>query len=366
MELDVPLHPDPDYLDLLARNAERVRTLHFGLDRGEAADARVRLTERDLEEWIKALGFLSRQETGQAAYLLLNARFHGPERLRPEALSRLCGLLEALSQEPCFAGIVYADAYFLRALSRVLPPSLSSSLSGNKRLEAVPSVNCRIDSLAAARSHLDLVGRTGFAPPSRLVLDRGLNRDMARLAEVAGAIRALRPGIRLELLANEGCLRACPFRPAHEAVVAACHSGPGQDTFSLNRDLGCLDFFLAEPWRIFASPFIRPEDMGRYEGLVDGFKVCGRNRGGSAFLTRAVRAWLEGRYQGNLLAILDTLGEFEDRFLVPNQDLPQNFHALTTDCAGDCSACPTCRSLVARHLTRREPGPRSLEGEVRP
>ncbi len=356
MHLNAPLHPDPDYLALLADNADRVRVLHFGLDRAEAADARVRLKDRHLEDWTRALAALS---TGQAAYVLLNARFHGPDRLAPESLSRLAGVLEALADQPNFAGLVYADAYFLNGLSRVLPASLN-------RLQAVPSVNCEIDSLAKARAHLDLVERAGFAPPSHLVLDRGLNREPGRLAEVAEGIRRLVPGVELELLANEGCLRACPFRPAHESVVAAWHAGAAQDTFALNRDLGCLGLFAAEPWRIFASPFIRPEDARRYEGLVDGLKVCGRNRGGAGFLSRAVRAWLDGRYQGNLLEILDTLGEFEDRFLVPNQNLPENYFSLTSDCASDCNECSVCRGLADRHLVRRPPGPGSLGGEVRP
>ena len=362
VEFNLPLHPDPAYLALLADNARQARVLHFGLDSGLAADARVPLTRREPDQWARALAVLSRAEPRPAAFLLLNARFHGPRAFAPESLAGLAGVLESLAREPCFAGIVYADAYFLRALSDALPGSLHG------RLQAVPSVNCGIDSVAAARSHLDLAARTRFALPERMVLDRSLNRDLnrdgERLARVAQGVRGL--GLRVELLANEGCLAACPFRPAHEAVVAACHAGLDRDTFALNRDLGCLDLFAAEPWRILASPFIRPEDARHYEGLVDGLKVCGRNRGGAVFLTRAARAWLDGRWDGNLLEILDTTGEFEDRFFLANADLPEDFHARVTSCAKDCGSCAYCRDLAREHLRAGEPGPGRLDGEVRP
>ena len=47
------------------------------------------------------------------------------------------------------------------------------------------------------------------------------------------------------------------------------------DTYRLNRDLACIRVLEREPERIFASPFIRPEDTGRYGESADIIKVCG-------------------------------------------------------------------------------------------
>ncbi|MGE4506475.1 MAG: hypothetical protein AB7D51_14095 [Desulfovibrionaceae bacterium] len=351
MLLDVPFHPDPSYLRLLAELAPALESVHVGLNRPEAADARNPLRHRPLEETLAGLATLPE---GLARYALLNARFQAPERcLEPASLRAVASLLERLADEAALTGIVVADGYFLQALGRAAPRIAA-------RLEAVPSVNCAIDTPARAAAWLALVGRCGFRPPSRLVLDRSLNRDRARLAAVVRAIRERSPGLRLLLLANEGCLPHCPYRPAHESHLALARMpGQGDRTFALNRDFGCVAELLAEPWRLFTSPFLRPEDVDSYDELVDGVKICGRERGGARFLSRAVRAYAGRAFSGNLLALLDTLGEFEDRWEVRNETLPQDFARRVERCAGeaaDCAACGECSRLAGAHLKIREAG----------
>lgn len=355
--LDLPLTADEDHVDLANRLG--ADSVHFGLDCALSADARpplprpaegadrTRTQARIMERWSDLLAGLR----GPRPYLLLNARFHAPARYCGPALAALARAVERLA-DAGLAGVVWADAYLLAALGRAVPDLAA-------RLEAAPSVNCGLDSADKAFAALAHGEACGFRPPTRIILDRGLNRRPQALARTAAALRARRPGLRLLLLANEGCLPYCPFRPAHEALIAGAHAGLGGDLWALNRDLGCIGVLRREPWRLFASPFIRPEDAGSVvgPGLADGLKLCGRRRGGPDWIRRTAEAYAAGRYAGNLLHLLDALGEFEDALFIDNTALPRDFHARLGACDGDCAACGWCRTLFERTARRLPPAP---------
>ena len=354
MRLDVPFVPEEgageDYHALLRElaGAGRLGSVHVALQQPGLPDARVLpwhgprhgpaglyADGLDAAGTARALGALP----GVHAYILANARFHTASIYNdPQAL------LAALRAEgaEAFSGIVFADALLLHALA-----AADSGLCA--RFEAVPSVNCRLKTPAELDALLLAVECAGFRPPSMLVPDRELNRDLRALERFSEHARARLPGVRVVLLANEGCLAHCPFRLAHEAVIAHARHGGDQEPFALVRDRGCLRAFMVEPWRLLASPFIRPEDAHRYEGLADGIKVCGRTRG-AAFLARAVRAYAEGRWEGNLLELMDTQEALCRRVHVDNAALPGDYHATVTACTGHCTACGACEAMAEAAL----------------
>lgn len=359
LPLDVPFVPDKAYAAFLSSLSETVESVHFSLGASWLADARNPLRETGLQALAAALSRLSDHLPGLSRYLLVNARFQDPERYHdPAHLAEAGAVLEQLKSEAGLTGIIFADAYYLNALSKAAPEACAG-------LQAVPSVNCMIDSGPKAEAYLRLVETSAFEPPARLVLDRGLNRDPERLAATAGDIKTRHPDMRLLLLANEGCLPHCPFKPAHDAHLALARMpGCGDRTHGINRDFGCLSTIAREPWRLFTSPFIRPEDVHHYEGLVDGIKVCGRERGGRPFLERAVGAYAGGRFAGNLLSIMDTLGEFERSWSVANEALPEDFWRQATSCGARCTGCAYCRGLARDLVKKQEVVLSSLEEEA--
>ena len=102
-----------------------------------------------------------------------------------------------------------------------------------RALVAVPSVNSRPDSAARAVSLLEYAAATRFKPSNRLVLDRSLNRDTGKLAATTTALRRAYPDLSIGVLANEGCLYACPFKAAHagpkDRQGRPVPAAPGQD-----------------------------------------------------------------------------------------------------------------------------------------
>lgn len=346
MLLDVPFITNGDYPAFLGRHLGDLSSVHFSLADPRLPDARQRLQDQDLHELITGLNRLK----GVFRYALMNGRLLAPDRyFDREGLAETGDLLELLSDEAGLTGVVFADLYFLQGLADARPDL-------GARLEAVPSINAMPDSPGRVFALLSAVERTGFRVPSRIVLDRSLNRDFERLREVSEALRRARPGLQLLLMANEGCLFQCPYKPAHDAHVALVNEGLcGERTFAMNRDLGCVRRMLHDPGAMAASPFIRPEDTDRYAGLVDGFKLCGRNRG-PAFLTRAVRAYLERKHEGNLLDLMDAMGDLADRVDIPNTAFPDDFFDHITTCDKDCARCGWCATLMERISTRNDPG----------
>ena len=342
MKLDVPFIPDSEYTDYLAGLGDEIHAVHFSLYDPELSDARIRLQSIDIETLIALLGKLA----APRKYLLANGRFHRPDRYGPNGGSALLiDRIERLRSSGVLDGVIFSDAYLLLSLSDAAP-----DLAG--RLEAVPSVNFGMDSIQKVRSVLDLIRQSRFRMPGKIALDRSVNRDPAALSGLAGTVGHLCPEAKVELLVNEGCLPQCPFRRTHEALIACANAGMPVDSLRLNRDLGCMRLLSRSPHLILASPFIRPEDMRHYKGQAAVFKICGRTLG-KAFLMRAISAFREEKYVGNLFDLLDASHWMAAEWELRNEGLPEDFHRRLSTCDRQCNGCSACREMFLRFARPR-------------
>ena len=66
---------------------------------------------------------------------------------------------------------------------------------------------------------------------------------------------------------------------------------------------------------------------------------------GPEFLIRAVSAYLQKSFDGNLLSLLDAVDWMADCFDLPNARLPQNFIQTVTSCSKTCTECDYCNNL---------------------
>nr|WP_321513390.1 hypothetical protein [uncultured Pseudodesulfovibrio sp.] len=343
---DVPFVPDGDYPEFLARHAASLASVHFSLYDQRLADSRHRMKSPGLDKIIEGLSSL----TGVKKFVLMNARLHAPGRyFGKTCLDETARRLEHILERTDLSGVIFADPYFLQALSDTHPELVSS-------LEAVPSVNCMLDSPERLFAMLTMIDGTMFKPPSRIVPDRALNRNPSRLDKIINAVRSLYPTIKIHLLANEGCLLQCPYKPAHDAHISMVNEGLCRErTFAMNRDLGCVRRLLQDPGLMLASPFIRPEDVLWYQGQVDGIKLCGRTKG-ITFLKRTITAYIDGSYTGNLLDLMDAMGDLANRITIPNKSLPEKLFTQVTTCDKNCLGCGWCEGImhsVAEHSESR-------------
>ncbi|MCX5877198.1 MAG: hypothetical protein NT087_13060 [Deltaproteobacteria bacterium] len=342
LQLDVPFLPDPHYMEFLADLQPALYSVHFSLYLDNIPDGRHR--PGTTPEFADLTASLARLPVPKK-YALLNSRFHHPQLYGDKAaLHKIITALDTLLTAGTLHGITIVDFYLLQALSDTSPETCS-------QLEAVPGVNCMLDSFAQIQAYCDTVARTAFKPPAKLNLDRSLNRNLPELAAISQQCRRHFPEVKLTLLANEGCLDRCPFKLTHDAQIAFANTGLiANETHAANQELGCIRELTAHPAELFKSPFIRPEDLHHYEGMVEVIKLCGRTLG-PAFLQRVVRAYASRRYEGNLLDLMDTMEWLAKRLHVANEELPADFLARLSGCDKNCRACAYCRELLDKTAT---------------
>ncbi len=342
--LTVPFLPESSYIDFLTTVEDNLETLHFSLLDGRRLDSRIQLERLDTREPL--MEGLARLQ-GTKKYVLLNSRFYNPTLLTEKKdFFSLVAELESFADKGLLDGIVYCDHYLLQRLSDEAPELASS-------LEAVPGVNSMLDSYAKVEARFNYIGDTRFQYPTKLLLDRSLNRDLDTLAQVVRQIRQYMPGLKIELLANEGCLAHCPYKLSHDAYIAHANIEGYESTFQLNHELGCVRVLGDEPHRILQSPFIRPEDIELYLYHADTIKLCGRTLGGD-FLQRLITAYIDRKYEGNLLDLLDAVHWLAGHLHVDNQELSFDFATMLSMCGKECAVCGFCEELF-HSITRPLP-----------
>ncbi len=345
ISFDLPFLPEDSYLELLLEHQNRVRHLYFGLGLPDFPDARPWQCDSAVpwEAFCEKLALFPRIRRNA----LLNGRISDARvYLDAASLAPLIRTLEHLVERDLLQGVVFADLYLAQALADTAPGLCAA-------LAASPSVNCQIDSLEKAIAWLDRLEELGFQPAGLLVPDRRLNRSLSELRTFALQLRGLYPQLEIYLLANEGCLYQCPYRRAHEVLIAGCRDR--EERFralgKLHTVRGCARRFYEAPWELLKSPFIRPEDLPAYEGIVDGVKLCGRTLG-AEHLARIVRAYCAGRWEGNLIELLDASEALAEIFTLPNLCIPADFLNHTGRCDKRCNGCGYCQELVRKLMTR--------------
>lgn len=348
MKLSVPFIPQQTYARFLRDQRRCLASVYFPLNHRTPWDARVRPGSGGaLPDPVPQLAGGLAPLKGVKKYLLVNTRFVLPETYtRPERLVSFLDTAARLHEQVPLNGIVFSDFYLLRALDNTGHPLVAD-------LEAVPGVNCMMDTMDKVRACMDMVAETRFRPPSRLLLDRSLNRNLWALRTIRKAVDQAYPGMSIELLANEGCILNCPFKPAHDAHIALSNTGLVKEaTCTVNRQAGCHAYFFAHPDHFLKSPFIRPEDLGKYAEMAHAVKLCGRTLG-TAFLTRCITAYQTGTFTGNLLDLMDAAHFLAEHFHVDNSLLGADFFATLSSCTKACKTCRLCKVLFQRSARKK-------------
>ena len=342
--LNVPFLPEDSYIDFLGQCAADLDSVHFNL-----LHSRTPGNGAPIDPVIDQAANIAGLERlrGPKKYALLNSRFYAPDLLTDHGfIASVLSNLDYCLEHDVLDGIVYSDHYLLQALADGSPAIAA-------QLEAVPSANTFQDSVRKIEAQLAYIDETGFHLPGKIILDRSLNRNLDELARICLTMHRNIPDLKLEALANEGCLPYCPFKLSHGSCLALADPDGRDQTDRHNRNIGCMRLLHEPAYRLLQSPFIRPEDIDLYLFHVDTIKLCGRSLGAD-FLINAITAYRARRYDGNLLDLLAAPSWLADRFYVDNNQLSFDFANLLSQCDNRCDRCGFCRELfdsIARPLS---------------
>lgn len=175
-----------------------------------------------------------------------------------------------------------------------------------------------------------------------ITLDRDLNRDLDAIGAVKDAA-----GKPVQIVANMACVYRCMLR------VHVLNASSHYVDWGVRGGQECIARFARDPALLLKSTLIRPEDLGRYDDLVDLVKLD------SLFwdtdrLARLLDAYTSGAYSGNLWEIAGGgagtfFGDASVRGAAPvlsNDDIPEGFFEKVTRCSRICSECGYCSDLA--------------------
>jgi collagenase-like PrtC family protease len=139
-----------------------------------------------------------------------------------------------------------------------------------------------------------------------ITLDHGFNRRFDLLRKLLSQYKD--SDLHLRVIANNLCLRECPFRLAHGSFVG--HSDPNKYTMDYSL-INCVYKKVTNPTAILTSDFIRPEDVHYYRELAEetgnknfSIKLVDRTNP-TDFLHNVIKSYMEESYEGNLLDLVN-------------------------------------------------------------
>lgn len=325
-----------EFMNELLRRRDQVHEVYFSwgtMPNGRhAAAAHEHLTESEVRRRTEAdLQALSKN--GFAFNLLLNGNCYGARSLSRRFFTEVCECVDEISERFGLASITTASPVLAELVKRNFP-----------HLEVRASVNMAIGTIEALTYFADTFD--GF------YLQRELNRDLPKLRALSKWCAA--HGKKTYLLANSGCLNHCPARTFHDNLVAHERELAERDNAVQFHGL-CADYLQKEPDKgvlLSRLNFIRPEDIGLYEGLVTAAKLATRV---SRCPAQILRAYGDGHYSGNLLNLLepDHARHFYP-LVLENNRLPSDFGTRVSSCGQTCTqgACRYCSEAAAHAMVR--------------
>ena len=139
-----------------------------------------------------------------------------------------------------------------------------------------------------------------------LTLDHAFNRNFDLLRTVMKTYKD--SDFAMRIIANNFCLKECPYRLNHGAFVG--HSDPTAVSMDFSL-VNCTYRKISNPKAMLTAEWVRPEDIHFYEELAEetgyknfSVKLVDRTRA-TPFIERVVKAYLAESYDGNLLDIIN-------------------------------------------------------------
>ena len=265
--------------------------------------------------------------------LLFNANCYGADAMSEVLRGRVLSILEYLHGQGLLPETVTTASPAIATVVRESFPDIELRASVNMRIGSVKGMQYM--------SHLF----------DSFCLAKEVNRDLPRLRAMRAWADA--EGKKLIMLANSGCMRDCSGQIFHDNMVA--HEGE----IAKQKNIKLLPYacwnYLKDPTNLPAvlqNTWILPEDIVRYEGLIDTVKLATRAH---ALPGMVIDAYARRRYLGNLLDLFEP--GFSPAFapyVIDRSRLPADFWKRTVECDKACEKCDWCRTVLESALVNAD------------
>lgn len=208
-------------------------------------------------------------------------------------------------------------------------PFLMALAKENTSLEVAASIICDINSVRGAL-YYENMGADIIVPSS------SINYDLVLLKNIKKNLKHA----QIKLLVNEACLGNCPWRRFHQNTLA--HAD--RKGYDIDYAMSCTNLYSENPYMMLTNNVVRPEDLSKYEGICDYFKLVGRTTDNDTLL-KMIHAYSTSKYNGNLVEIVDK--GFSEFINLPNDKLDGLFEQKI-NCIKNCQNCSKCKTLYKK------------------
>jgi|LSQX01.3.fsa_nt_gb hypothetical protein len=178
-------------------------------------------------------------------------------------------------------------------------------------------------------------------------MQREYNRDISHITQLKKWCAANRK--KLYLLANSGCLNNCSAHVFHDNLVS--HETEISQMDNITHFTGICWDYLKNKHRwislIRDTSYIRPEDIGLYEGLFDAVKLATRVNNNPI---RVLKAYINGSYRGAVTELCEP--DFSSTlypFILDNISM-DGFGEHVLRCEKNCENCSYCEHMLEKAL----------------
>ncbi len=270
------------------------------------------------------------KEMGISLNLLFNANCYGEDAMSQVLRGRVCSVLDYLGEQDLLPQSVTTTS---PAIAHIIKEQYEN-------ISLTASVNMKIGSVKGMQYVAHLFD--GYC------IAKECNRDLERLRTLKAW--AVENGKKITMLANSGCMRDCSGQIFHDNMVAH------EAEVSKQKNIDFLPYmcytYLKDPKHyvsVLQNTWVRPEDISRYEGLVDTVKLATRSH---QLPGMVIGAYARGWYAGNLLDLFEpSFSPAFAPFVVDSAKIPADFWEHTTACNKNCHQCNYCEKVMNSALT---------------
>ena len=252
---------------------------------------------------------------------------------------------EGFSKMRSFIQDLYAAG--VRRLTVALPSVIELIQSMGLDIEIKASIICQINNVNKAMDYK----RMGV---DRIVVDESCNRDFLTLKDIRDAF-----GEKTEIIANSLCHKDCIYRMFHYNQTAHDSVNKPGESIITYYNHRCMMKRAQDASNFLKLCWIRPEDIKHYHKIgIQYYKIQGRHTAFKGDPVRAMRAYFDEDYDGELIELLELFGHpYSFMVKLDNKKLDdylKPFYENPGFCKKHCLSCRYCETFLYNRISQSE------------
>jgi collagenase-like PrtC family protease len=182
---------------------------------------------------------------------------------------------------------------------------------------------------------------------THVVVDRALNRNLDELKKISDYCKE--QNINITMLVNEGCIVDCMWKNVDDMMIAQTNKQSNMKVIQLvHNQLGCTDYFAQKPGEYLKTGFTLPNNLSKFDGLVDIIKLAGRGIPIEKWLTMC-KSYMYESGNVTLKTLFSTRPPIQLMQVTANDLMDVNFNKITENCKNVCGTeCTLCDDVATK------------------